>query len=145
MEAAVISATRVVAALGVGLAPLAGQVVEELTDAVYAQLVADLATVTGNGSVTLSADHGTITVNPPSADYTANQAAIAAQIALVAQHRATLSALYASQTANTAQIAADLTALSTIMNALDAGTQPTAAQQVIIDRVYGRLFIILFG
>jgi len=145
MEAAVVSATRIVAAVGIGLAALAGQGVEELTDAVYAQLVADVATVTGNGSVTLSADHGTITVNPPSADYTANQAAIAAQIALVAQHRAKLAALYASQTSNAQQITDDLNALSTIMTALDAGTQPTAAQQVIIDRVYGRLFIILFG
>lgn len=145
MEILVDVTIRAILALGVNLAAQPGQLVEPIDTATLAAIQTAEATVSGDGSVSISADHQTLTINPPSAGYLATQAQIAAAKALRAQHRAALGALYANATANSAQITSDLAALATIVSALQAGTQPTAAQQVIIDRVLCRLLIVLAG
>lgn len=145
MEAAIRAADRAVRALGDNLAPLAGQVVEEVTAAVAAQIQTALASVQGDGYATLSADHATVAVVPPSAAWQAAQAHIKQGIQFKQQHVAALQPIYASITQDPAQMSADLAALSTIAHALQTGVQPTAAQQLIIDRVLVRLLVVIFG
>ena len=145
MEVLVNTATNAVVALGSNLAPLPGCTVFTVSSAVYSAILTALRSVTGDGYVTLGADLVTVGSVAASAGWTTSQTAAAARRTLVAQHRTALAHLYAGATANSAQIAGDLTALQTIAGALQAGTVPTAAQQVIIDRVYLRLFIVLMS
>jgi len=72
-------------------------------------------------------------------------AALAAKLALIDQHHTALNGQYAALTATPATIAADLAAFATIVQALNSGTQPTAAQQVIILRVLCRMLVVLLG
>ena len=145
MDVLLTSATHGVLALGSGLVAGAGQEVVRVSSATYSAILTALASVTGDGYVTLGADLVTVGSVAASAGWTTSQTAAAARRTLVAQHRTALAHLYAGATANSAQIAGDLTALQTIAGALQAGTVPTAAQQVIIDRVYLRLFIVLMS
>ncbi len=69
----------------------------------------------------------------------------AAATALITQHATALNGLWASMTGNSALVNSDIAALNTIANALQGGTQPTAAQQLIIDRVYLRLLVLLLS
>jgi len=145
MELLLDAVTRRVLAYGDNLVAGAGQVVETLTAAELVNFQRAISQVQGDGYVTVSADHQTIAVVPPSAAWTAAQTALAAAQALQTQHRTALANLYATLTANSTLTGNDLTALTTIANALAAGTQPTAAQQLIIDRVYLRLLVILLS
>ena len=145
MDVLLTSATHGVLALGSGLVAGAGQEVVRVSSATYSAILTALQSVTGDGYVTLGADLVTVGSVAASAGWTTSQTAAAARRTLVAQHKTALAHLYAGATANSAQIAGDLTALQTIAGALQAGTVPTAAQQVIIDRVYLRLFIVLMS
>ena len=145
MELLLDTATRRVLAYGDSLVAGTGQVVETLVPAELVNFQAAIGKVQGDGYVTVSADHQTIAVVPPSAAWTAAQTALAAAVALKSEHKTALSNLYAALTANSTLTGNDLTALTTIANALAAGTQPTAAQQLIIDRVYLRLLVILLS
>jgi len=145
MELLLDATTRRVLAYGDSLVAGTGQVVETLLPAELASFQAAISTVQGDGFVTVSTDHQTIAVVPPSAAWTAAQTALAAAQALQTQHRTALANLYSTMTSNGTLTSNDLTALSTIANALAAGTQPTAAQQLIIDRVYLRLLVILLS
>jgi len=145
MELLLDAATRRVLAYGDSLVAAAGQVVEILTVAELVNFQTAISKVQGDGYVTVSADHQTITVVPPSAAWTAAQTALAAAVALKSEHKTALANLYVTLTSNGTLTSSDLTALTTIANALAAGTQPTAAQQLIIDRVYLRLLVILLS
>jgi len=143
MDATINTTTRAITQLGTSLVAATGGVVETLDDATLAQVLTALSTVIGDGNVSISADHQTITVNPPSAAWVQQNTVDTARLTLIAQHKAALAAQFATMNASPAQTQNDLTALATIATALQAGTQPTAAQQVIIDRVLVRLMIVL--
>lgn len=142
MLASIRTVDRVIEIVGDAPSVDAGRVIEDVT-AVLPAIEAALITVIGDGGVSISPDHQTITVIPPSAAWQQQHTATLAKRALVAQHIAALAPLYTTITASPTQIQNDLTALATIAVALQAGTQPTAAQQVIIDRVLVRLMIVL--
>lgn len=145
MEVLVNTATNAVVALGSNLAPLPGCTVFTVSSAVYSAILTALRSVTGDGYVTLGADLVTVGSVAASAGWTTSQTAAAARRTLVAQHKTALANLFGGYTASAAAMQSDLTALATIATALAAGTQPTAAQQVILDRVYLRLFIVLMS
>jgi len=145
MEVLVNTATNAVVALGSNLAPLPGCTVFTVSSAVYSAILTALRSVTGDGYVTLGADLVTVGSVAASAGWTTSQTAAAARRTLVAQHKTALANLFGGYTASAAAMQSDLTALATIATALAAGTQPTAAQQVILDRVYLRLFIVLLS
>ena len=145
MDVLLTSATHGVLAMGSGLVAGAGQEVVRVSSATYSAILTALQSVTGDGYVTLGADLVTVGSVAASAGWTTSQTAAAARRTLVAQHKTALANLFGGYTASAAAMQSDLTALATIATALAAGTQPTAAQQVILDRVYLRLFIVLMS
>lgn len=143
MEVSIDQTTRAVQAIGVSIAALDNGVVEPISDEIAAAISALLPTLVGDGYVTIAADLQTTAVVGPSPSWTTAHTTAQAQLTIVTQHLAALQTLFPALTANSAQMSADLTALQTIAGALSAGTTPTAAQQVIIDRVLVRLVVIL--
>ena len=143
MEVSIDTTTRAVQAIGTSIAALDNGVLESISDQVAAAIMALLPTLVGDAYVSLAPDLQTTAVVGPSPSWTAAHTTQVARSTIVNQHLAALQTLLPALTANSAQMSADLTALATIAGALSAGTTPTAAQQVIIDRVLVRMVVVL--
>jgi len=142
-EIAVRIADRVLLQIGAGLGIDPSWSVESLTPAVLASVQAALAQLSGDGYVTISADHTTITVVPPSATWIAQQAARATLAGYLSAHKSAFSALYSEIVKQNANFTADLTTAAAIIRAyIDNGTLPTASQQLLLLWVLIRLQIL---
>lgn len=75
MDVSVRTSDRRIMQIGVGLGDFAGAVTETVGDAVAAAIYTALGQVIGDGGVILSTDHTSVTLAPPSATWTAAQAA----------------------------------------------------------------------
>jgi len=131
--------------VGIGLGPIEGAVNESLDPATAGEVVAALAQVVGDGGVVISADHTSVTVQPPSAAWAAAQQAATAQAALRSLHVEALAAIRPALVNSATAITNDLAALQTIVTALEAGTVPTAAQLPQLLRLLVRAMAVLNG
>lgn len=134
MDISVRSIDRIVLQIGTDLGALDGAVVEPVSDAVLAAINTALPQVIGDGGVVLSTDHTSVTVQPPSAAWTAAQTAaqqaaaddLTARNAVITLVQSTVGITWANLT--TAQKQALIVALLYRAGALDknAAVQPLA-------------------
>jgi len=136
---------RIVLQMGENLGELPGCVVEESTPEIDTQIQTLLAQVQGDGGVSISADHTTISIVPPSAAWTQLATAASAAAAIRQQHSAALDAIKAALTANSTLTANDITAIKTLITNLQAGTAPTQAQLLQLLRFQLRSLAVLNG
>jgi len=142
MQASVLIATRIIQAIGTHLGADPAAVIEDLSDAVLAQVQAALAQVVGDGGVVLSADHTSVTVQAPSAGWLASNAAQQTLRGYIDDHRTKIAALYQYVQTQAAQFDADLTTAGQIIQAWIAGTTPTNAQVLVLIRVLIRIQVL---